>query len=374
MPDNMPNDAPLPPLPPVRLALIGAGIFARDAHLPALNRLAGRFDLAAIYSRTQASADALAEYWRELRERSRDESNVPGMEVSPAHPLTPSPAHVETTTDLAALLARDDIDAVDIMLPIPAQAEIVAQALAAGKHVISEKPIAPDRAQALALIDLHRRRPERVWMVAENWRYEEAFVRAAELIRSGAIGRPLLAHWAQYSPFLRQGSKYAGSAWRRSGLFAGGLLLDGGVHHMAVLRMLLGEITGVAAVVRQLAPDLPPADTLTALLTFAGGAQAVYANTFALGSPFAAPLVITGERGSLRIERGRVEQADAAGRVQVTECAIYNGLDSELAAFAAAVREGCPHRNTPLEALADLAAIEAMLASAADGRQHAPVV
>jgi predicted dehydrogenase len=141
---------------------------------------------------------------------------------------------------------------------------------------------------------------------------------------------------------------------------------------MAVLRMLLGEVAGAFAVVQQLSPALPPADTLTATLAFASGAQATYLNTFALGTPFAAPLVITGERGSLRIERGRIEQADGDGQVQVKECAIYNGVDNELIAFAAAVREGAPHRNTPLEALGDLAVIEAMLASAQDGRQHAP--
>lgn len=340
----------------VRLALIGAGIYARDAHLPAIHRLRDQFDLVAIWSRTGASAEALAEQW--LKMCSSGEA---------------APAHLETTTDLPALLARADIDAVAIVLPIPVQPAVVAQALAAGKHVISEKPVAPSRAEALSLIELHRRRPECVWMVAENWRYEEAFVRGAELIRSGAIGRPLLAHWAQYSPFLRPGGKYANSEWRRAGLFVGGLLLDGGVHHMAVLRMLLGEVTAVSASVRQLAPELPPADTLTATLTFASGAQAVYLNTFALGTPFAAPLVIAGERGSLRIERGRIEQAGEDGQVQVTECAFYNGVDNELAAFAAAVREGAAHRNTPLAALGDLAAMEALLASAQEGRQVEPI-
>lgn len=343
----MPTDAQMQR---VRLALIGAGIYARDAYVPALSRLQAPFDLAAIWSRSDASAAALADRWRSL-------TQLP----------------VETATDLDALLSRQDIDAVAIALPIPAQPAVVAQALAAGKHVSSEKPVAPSREGALSLLELHRRHPECVWMVAENWRYEEAFVRSAELIRSGAIGRPLLAHWAQYSPILRPGSKYSASEWRRAGLFAGGLLLDGGVHHMAVLRMLLGEVVGAAASVQQLSPELPPADTVTATLTFASGAQATYLNTFALGTPFAAPLVIAGERGSLRIERGRVELVGEDGQVQVIECAIYDGVDNELAAFAAAVRQGAPHRNTPLEALADLAVIEAMLLSAQEGRLVAPI-
>ena len=365
----MPNSAQMQR---VRLALIGAGIYARDAHLPALNRLRDQFDLAAIWSRSQASAAALGDHWRALASPAAPAATAQdSLTRSPAHPLTPSSP--DLTTDLTALLARADIDAVAIVLPIPAQPAVVAQALAAGKHVISEKPIAPSREEALALLQAHRRRPECVWMVAENWRYEEAFMRGAQLIRSGAIGRPLLAHWAQYSPILRPGSKYARSEWRREGLFAGGLLLDGGVHHMAVLRMLLGEVTAVAAHVQQLDPQLLPADTITATLTFDSGAQATYLNTFALGTPFATPLVIAGERGSLRIERGRIELADAGGQVQVTECAYYNGVDNELAAFAAAVREGAAHRNTPLAALGDLAVIEALLLSAQEGRQAAPI-
>lgn len=328
----------------VRLALIGAGIYARDAYLPALNRLRDHFELAAIYSRSLASAEALAARW---------------------------PDPVMVTTDLPALLDRSDIDAVGVILPIPAMPGVVAQAINAGKHVISEKPIAPARAEALRLIELHQRRPENVWMVAENWRYEEAFVRGAELIRGGAIGRPLLAHWAMYSP-MRPDNKYYATEWRRSGDFPGGFLLDGGVHHMAVLRMLLGEITSVAAYVQQIAPDLPPSDTITATLTCAGGAQVTYLNTFALSTPFATPLTVVGSSGSLRLERGRIELADAAGQVQVTECACYNGVDNELIAFADAIVAGRPQRNSPFEALADLAAIEAMLAAAQDGCRHAP--
>jgi predicted dehydrogenase len=363
----------------VRLALVGAGIYARDAHLPALAGLQDRFDLVAIYSRSESSARALADHWHTL-------CGATVVTASPSHPLTLSP---DLTTDLPALLARDDIDAVDIVLPIPVQVEVVAQALAAGKHVVSEKPIAPSRAEAQSLIDLHRRHPERVWMVAENWRYEEAFVRAAELLRNHAIGRPVVAQWAQYSP-MTPASKYYVTEWRRAGQFAGGLLLDGGVHYISVLRMLLGEVTSVAAMASQVAPDLKPADTLTATIQFAGGVQASYLNTFAVGTPFAAALTIVGDAGSLRVERGKLELATSAGiaagggtgpagmtqganGIQEIRCTFYNGVQDELAAFGAAVAEGAPHRNSPLEALADLAVVEAMLASAADGRHHPPL-
>ena len=50
----------------VRLAMVGAGIYPRDAHLPALARLQERFELAAVFSRSESSARALAEHWHTL--------------------------------------------------------------------------------------------------------------------------------------------------------------------------------------------------------------------------------------------------------------------------------------------------------------------
>ena len=73
---------------PIRLALVGAGIFARDAHVPAIKALGDRFEIAAVYSRTRATAEALL-------------------------PLLPGSADIYT--DLDALLARPDIEAVDVI-------------------------------------------------------------------------------------------------------------------------------------------------------------------------------------------------------------------------------------------------------------------
>lgn len=320
---------------PIRLALLGAGIFAQNAHLPALLTLQDRIEIVAIYSRTHAAAATLAQ---RIGER------------------------VAIYTDLAALLARADIDAVDILLPIPVQADFVEAALRAGKHVVSEKPIAPDSSAAHRLMALHADRPAQVWMVAENWRYEEAFERAAQLIAENAIGRPVTAAWSRYVA-LKPGNPYYATTWRRSG-FAGGLLLDGVIHLAAALRLVLGEIAGVVSMVEQVAPDLPPADTLAAVLRFANGATCALQVSYAVDSPWGAPLTIVGTAGSLRVDRGFVELAHPGAGVERIECGKMHGVQRELAAFADAVQHGAPQRNTPAEGLRDLAVVEALLAAA----------
>ena len=71
-------------------------------------------------------------------------------------------------------------------LPILAQPEFIRKALTAGKHVLSEKPIAKDLSAAQDLINLHNSRivsSKTVWAVAENWRYMSKFVRTAEEVR-----------------------------------------------------------------------------------------------------------------------------------------------------------------------------------------------
>ena len=77
-------------------------------------------------------------------------------------------------------------------------------------------------------------------------------------------------------------------------------------------------------------------------------------------SPWAPALHIAGDGGALRIERGRIDLT-RSGATETIACAARDGLDNELAAFADAIQRGLPHRNSPEEALADLAVVEQML-------------
>jgi predicted dehydrogenase len=132
--------------------------------------------------------------------------------------------------------------------------------------------------------------------------------------------------------------------------------------------MILGDVATVRAEVRQVSPSLPPADTLSATLHFAGGALGSYLVSYAVGAFWEDPLQIVGTAGSMRVDRGWIEIAQAGGRPERRAVAVRDGVDEELAAFVDSVLEGKPHANTPSEALRDLAVIEAMLQSAASGR------
>ncbi len=329
----------------VRLALIGAGTSARKAHVPALAALHERFQVVAVCSRTRSSAEELAA-------------------------LLPEP--VALYTEIPDLLARDDLDAVDIVLPIPVMPQVVAQALEAGKHVISEKPIAPTVAEGRRLIAIHHRHPDRVWMVAENVRYEASYLWAGRRLRDGAIGVPWAVDFAVQWP-VAPDSPYHRTLWRRSGGFPGGFLLDGGVHHVAALRLVVGEIRGVMAQVASHRPDLPPADTLAAVLHFANGAIGTYTVTYGAGSSLHDNAIhVVGSRGALRVTARRLRMvADDPSQTEerTFEPQPYS-VQRELEAFADAIQQGRAIRNTPEEALQDLAVVEAMLASAREGTRH----
>lgn len=330
-------------MPPLRLGIIGAGLFARDAHVPHLLSLQDTFEIVAVASRTQDSARALNE-------------------------KLPQPADIYT--DMAELLARDDIDAVDIVLPIALMPSAIEMALKAGKHVISEKPMSPTVEHGLKLLELYAGFDNLVWMVAENWRYTGTIQRAKQALDHQEIGQLLLASWAVHVQMDTQ-NKYYHTAWRRDESFPGGFLLDGGVHHTAVWRSLLGEVEAVSAFTTQIRPDLPPSDTMSAALQFQSGLLATYAVTYAGSAPEDTTLNIIGSKGAMHLNRDKMTLINAQGTQHFADSK-SDGIREQFMAFGEAVLHGKAHLNTPLETLKDVALVEAMLESAESGQRTAP--
>jgi predicted dehydrogenase len=327
---------------PIRLGIIGTGLIVTAKHWPALSALRDTFRVTALANRTQARAEALAEA------------------IAAATGVRPA-----TYASYRELLAEERPDAVSLALPPAMNPEVVGAALAQGCHVLAEKPIAAnlvDAAPMLSWPTLHGR----VLMIAENYRYLASHRLAADLIKQGAIGQPGTVRWSYYQ-YQGPESIYYQTAWRKHPEHIGGYLSDGGVHHAAVLRMLLGDVETVAGRVVQLRPDLPPADTLSATLQFRNGVLGTYAVSYALPGPRTA-LEVAGASGVLLVSRYKVELWQRDRLVNAWDApSPFDGAAAMYEDFARSIRTGTPSQSPPQEALEDLRLIAAILHSSETG-------
>ena len=133
------------------------------------------------------------------------------------------------------------------------------------------------------------------------------------------------------------------------------------------MRRLLGEPVTVRATARSIRPDLPPLDSLSALITWDSGVTSSYQVSYAVDGP-ETPLTIVGTEGALVMDRQWVELRRAGQVVERwDEPSPVQGMVEMYRDFARAVRGGGPPLSTPAEATADLQLIVAMLRSAEEG-------
>jgi len=172
---------------------------------------------------------------------------------------------------LDTLLSRSDIQAVIVVLPLTQQPEIVLRALAAGKNVLSEKPVAKDVKTGLSLIEKWEKdfKPKGlIWRVAENFEVEPGLVEAGRKIKAGAVGDVRSFNYSIINN-TDKSSKWYNTAWRTVPDYQGGFLLDGGVHNAAALRVILpfslgtSTVSGIASLTREY---LKPQDTIQAVI------------------------------------------------------------------------------------------------------------
>lgn len=160
--------------------------------------------------------------------------------------------------DFAAMLRNPEVDAVYIATPNSLHFEHASQALAAGKHVLCEKPLAMTAQEGQQLVAAAAA-ANRLLAVCFQFRFEPVLARVRELVLGGAIGelRALTLHGA--SPVGQARS------WRQNAA-EGGVLSDLGVHLLDLARWITGkELTDISA--RTTPPDMTrdPVQTITLL-------------------------------------------------------------------------------------------------------------
>ncbi|MBY6367526.1 Gfo/Idh/MocA family protein [Rhodococcoides corynebacterioides] len=110
---------------------------------------------------------------------------------------------VEVCTDVEAVLARPDVDAVAIATPAATHASIALAALEAGKHVVVEKPLAPDSTDASKMVRAARD-AGRVLMIDHTYCYTPAVQYIRDAIAKGALGRILYLEFTRINLGLIQ--------------------------------------------------------------------------------------------------------------------------------------------------------------------------
>ncbi|KFZ77315.1 dehydrogenase [Amycolatopsis sp. MJM2582] len=221
----------------------------------------------------------------------------------------------DVETDWRALIARDDVDLVDICTPGDSHAEIAIAALEAGKHVLCEKPLANTLAEAEAMAEAAAKaRANGVRsMVAFNYRRVPALAHARKLVASGALGEIRHVRSVYLQDWLSDAQ--APMTWRLHKDKAGsGALGDLGAHIVDAAQFVTGDtITGVSALTNTFVKERPDGDGGTGRVTvddtalflgrFTGGAVASFeATRFALGRKNAMRLEINGSKASLAFD------------------------------------------------------------------------
>lgn len=223
--------------------------------------------------------------------------------------------------------------------------------------MLSEKPVAKDLATAQELISWYHSNIDTAkvtWGVAENFRYLDRFQFGAQQVQQ--MGR-ILGFRLKMHAFVKPGSKYYETSWRKVPDYQGGFLLDGGVHFIAGMRQLLGQgakMTRVSAYTTQLQEHLPPIDTVDATVRLANGSSGTFSVSF--GTTFTgAEYVVACEKGTVDVgfDKTTVKQ-DGQEKVEDFP-GDGNGVKQEVNAWSESLARGKQNPlQSPEEALADL--------------------
>ena len=230
-------------------------------------------------------------------------------------------------TDWKKLIARDDIDLIDICTPNNSHAEIAIAALKAGKHVACEKPLSMDKKEAAEMVKAAQGAKNKVNTVWYNYRRVPALALAKQLCDEGRLGRIFHVRAVYLQSWIIDPNFPA--VWRLDAKTAGsGAHGDLNAHIIDACRFITGdEITEVVAHAETFIKERPSGamagglsasgggaakqemskvtvdDAVVILAKFKGGAVATFeATRFAQGRKNGNRIEINGEKGAIEFE------------------------------------------------------------------------
>lgn len=230
------------------------------------------------------SESRLSGIWRRDQAKARENAQRYGI------------THIFATPE--ELCASPEIDAVFVASPDALHLKHTLLALRHGKHVLCEKPLAMNIAQAEQMLHAAHE-AKRAFGVAQNFRYNRSLQRMRDLVQQGVIGKPVFA--SAHFCFLAERSP---RQWIYDAAMAcGGPIGDVGIHAIDALRFVLQqEVTAVTTLAEQDAGSGAVEAAAALTLRFGGGALASVQVSFR--ARYRTLVEVTGSEGLLAAESG----------------------------------------------------------------------
>ncbi|MBR6771789.1 MAG: Gfo/Idh/MocA family oxidoreductase [Clostridia bacterium] len=281
----------------------------------------------------------------------RDLSNI--KVVAAADILGEKAMHYADAVDLGAkvydnvddMLANEELDMLDVMVPTFCHLEIIEKGLSRGLHVLSEKPMARTSAQCERILDLASK-TEKKCMIAHCVRFDKAYLCLRSLVNSGELGKPI--HFI----LNRIGSvpRWSVNDWMQDGKLSGGVPLDLSIHDIDFIYSVFGEPKDISATYRPFTGKDSEGlnEFLSANLIYDGFCATVTGSQYNTDVRFGATFLAVFENGCLEYRDGKlfknneeiilddISPKEATG-INVPPSSMYG---SEIAYFADCIENG----------------------------------
>jgi predicted dehydrogenase len=288
------------------------------------------------------------------------------------------------TTDIAALLARPDIDIVCITTPSGAHLEVSLAAIRAGKHLVIEKPIEVDTARTDEILRAAAAAGVRIAPIFQG-RFGDGARTVKAAVNAGRLGRLVLA--SNYVKWHRTAQYYTPPRGQRAN-DGGGAVINQAIHGLDLLLWFVGLPAEVFAwSTRRVHTGIEVEDTCAATLRFANGALGAFEASTALWPGWSRRHELCGEHGSIVLEDDRIVRwefrealpGDDAIRAAGQNNSLGSGASNpsaisteghrrQLQDLVDAIHTGRPHALDGREGRKAVAFVEAIYASVASGK------
>ncbi len=214
-------------------------------------------------------------------------------------------------SDFQEMLAREQLDVVDVCTPSGQHGEQACQVMRSGRHVIVEKPMEISRAAIAEMVRVQQETGMKLAVISQH-RFDPPTRQVYDLLEKQAFGRLVLGN--AIVPWWRSQAYYDSGEWRGTWeLDGGGVLMNQSIHSIDLLQWLMGPVKSVFASTDTLVHRMETEDVAVAVLRFVNGALGTISATTGAYPGAGTRIEIYGDKGSAVIEGDQLSYLHLAG-------------------------------------------------------------